>query len=181
MVRIGGALPELGRRFEQSSAGRATLSVVIVLVVGIGIVWNLPDSQLKRAIQPTLRPIASSAGLEQKWSMYAPEPISALESVQVRVRLADGPDRVWTWQRGDLVVGPFRWYHWQKLKEQLVRQPASRRGVARWAVRELTDPGDHPIHVQILLRTELLHPPGQPGPRTVSVKPLYDEALGRPK
>jgi len=181
MVRLGSALPEWGRRFEQSSTGRGVISVVIVLVVGIGIVWNLPDSQLKRAITPTLRPIASAAGLQQSWSMYAPEPISALESVQVRVRVADGPDRVWTWQRGDLVVGPFRWYHWQKLKEQLVRQPASRRGVARWAVRELTDPADRPTHVQMLLRTELLPPPGQEGPRKVTVKTLYDEALGRPQ
>jgi hypothetical protein len=174
-------LSELGQRFERSPAGRAAISVVIVLVVGIGVVWNLPDSGIKRALTPTLRPVASATGLEQSWRMYAPEPISALESMQVRVRMADGPDRVWAWQRGDRVIGPFQWYHWQKLKEQSVREPASRRGIARWVVRELTSPGDRPVHVQMLLRTELLPAPGRDGPRTVSVKSLYDEALaGRP-
>ena len=82
------------------------------------------------------------------------------------------------WQRVDLVIGPFSWYHWQKLKEQTIREPASRRGIARWVVRRLTDPGDRPVHVQMLLRTELLPPPGADGPRTVKIKSLYDEALG---
>jgi hypothetical protein len=113
--------------------------------------------------------------------MYAPEPISALESMQVRVRMADGPDRVWTWQRGDRVIGPFRWYHWQKLKERAIREPASRRGISHWVVRELTAAGERPVHVEMLFRKELLPAPGQDGPGTVTVESLYDEALtGRP-
>lgn len=177
MLRRGGAAG-LGRRFEQSSAGRAVISIAIVLIVGIGVVYNLPESQIKREIRPSLRPIASAAGLDQSWSMYAPEPISALENVQVRVRMAEGPDRVWEWQRGDRVIGPFSWYHWQKLKERVIREPGARRGLARWVVRQLTAPGDRPTHVLMLLRTELLPPPGTDSPNTVRVKPLFDEAIG---
>jgi hypothetical protein len=172
------SLGELGRRFEQSSAGRALISVVIVLIVGIGIVYNLPESQLKREIRPSLRPIATAVGLDQTWSMYAPEPISQLESVQVRVQMADGPDRVWTWGRSGRIIGPFSWYHWQKLKERVVREPAARRGLARWAIRELTDPGDRPTHVLMLLRTEQLPAPGAGAPGRVQVKPIFDEAIG---
>jgi hypothetical protein len=174
-------LSDLGRRFERSFAGEAVISGVVTLVVLIGVVWNLPDSGIKRSMTPTLRPIASAAGLEQSWRMYAPEPISGLEGMQVRVRMADGSERVWSWDRGDRVIGPFAWYHWQKLKEQAIREPGSRAGIAHWVVRELTTDAERPVRVQMFFRNELLPPPGNDGPKTVTMNTIYDEALnGRP-
>jgi hypothetical protein len=174
-------LSAAGQRFEQSRLGEAVISGVVTVVVLIGVLWNLPDSPIKRTLTPTLRPIATSIGLEQKWTMYAPEPISALEDMQVRVRMADGEERLWSWHRGDRLIGPFSWYHWQKLKEQVSREPQSRAGVARWAVREVTTPAERPVHVQMLLRNEPLPAPGTNSADTVTVAVLYDEALdGRP-
>lgn len=174
-------LSELGERFERSATGEALISAMVAVVVLIGVVWNLPDSHVKRTITPTLRPIASATGLQQNWTMYAPEPISSLEDMQVRVRMADGSERMWSWQRGDRLIGPFAWYHWQKLKEQAIRVPDSRAGIVHWVVRQLTTPAERPIHVQMLFRNELLPQPGKDGPRTVTVKNLYDEPLsGRP-
>jgi hypothetical protein len=170
-------LSELGERFERSAAGEALISAVVAVVVLIGVVWNLPDSHVKRTITPTLRPIAAATGLQQTWSMYAPEPISGLEDLQVRVRMSDGSERTWSWQRGDRLIGPFAWYHWQKLKEQAIRDPDSRAGIAHWVVRQLTTPAERPIRVLMLLRNELLPQPGKEGPRTVTVKSLYDEPL----
>jgi hypothetical protein len=113
--------------------------------------------------------------------MYAPEPISRLETVDVHVTMADGGDRVWTNQRGDRVIGPFAWYRWQKLKENAPREPDIRAGIANWVVRELTEPAEHAVRVQMILRTELLPPPGEVGPGTTTVETLYDETLsGRP-
>ncbi len=174
-------LSGLGQRFERSAVGEAIISGTVTLIVLIGVVWNLPDSPIKRTMAPTLRPIAAATGLQQNWQMYAPEPISRLEDMQVRVWMADGSERAWTWHRGDRVIGPFAWYHWQKLKEQAIRVPPSRPGIAHWVVRELTTPAERPVRVQILFRNQPLPAPGEDDPKTVTVETIYDEVLnGRP-
>ncbi|WP_139797966.1 hypothetical protein [Mycobacterium noviomagense] len=150
---------------------------MVVLVLVTGVVWSLPDAEVKRRLMPVLQPVASATGLEQNWRMYAPEPLRRLEYVEVRVTMADGAQRVWTNPRGDRVVGAFSWYRWQKAKENLVRQPASRIGLAHWVVHRLTGRGERPVRVQMTLRTELLPPPGADGPRTTGTEILYDETL----
>jgi hypothetical protein len=176
-----GNLSTIGQRLETSAIGEAVISALVCVVVLIGVVWNLPDSEVKRTLTPTLTPIAEATGLNQVWTMYAPEPISQLETVRVHVTMADGADRVWTIHKGDLVIGPFAWYRWQKLKEQTIRDRDSRAGIAHWVVRELTNPSEHPIRVQMAFRTEDLPPPGTDGPRTTHVETLYNEDLtGRP-
>lgn len=155
------------------------ISLVVALLILIGVAWNLPDSSLKRALVPTLRPVASATGMQSTWQMYAPDPISGLESVQVRVKMADGTQRVWTWQPGDKVLGPFTWYRWQKLKERVIREPSARPGLAHWVVRQVTSPAERPVHVAILFRNQQLPPPGGTG-RVIPVKveTLYSEVLG---
>jgi hypothetical protein len=170
-------LSTLGQRFEGSRAGEAAISVLVVVVLLIGVVWSLPDAELKRRVAPVLQPVASATGLEQDWRVYAPEPLRRLEFVEVRVIMADGDQRVWTNPRGDRVVGAFAWYRWQKLKENLVRQPAIRAGVAHWVVHRLTGPSERAVRVQMLLRTELLPAPGSGGPITRGQEILYDEIL----
>jgi hypothetical protein len=168
------------RRFEHTLVGEALISGLVMVVLLIGVTWNLPESELKRTLTPALKPIASAAGVEQSWRMYAPEPISQLEFVEVRVTLADGEDRIWVNPRGDRVISAFAWYRWQKLKESLPRDVHMRSGVAHWAVRKLTQASEQPVRVQIVMRTELLPPPGVDGPRTTAEEILYDERLGRP-
>jgi hypothetical protein len=150
---------------------------LVVVVLLIGVVWSLPDAELKRRVAPVLQPVASATGLEQDWRVYAPEPLRRLEFVEVRVIMADGDQRVWTNPRGDRVVGAFAWYRWQKLKENLVRQPAIRAGVAHWVVHRLTGRSEHAVRVQMLLRTELLAAPGSDGPTNRGQEILYDEIL----
>ena len=165
----------------RSVFAEAMISALVSVVLFIGVVWNLPESEVKRQLTPVLRPVASAAGLEQGWRMYAPEPIRRLEVIEVHVTMSDGNDRMWVNPSGDKVIGSFAWYHWQKLKECLPREPKIRAGVAHWVVRELTAPSEKPVRVQIIMRTELLPPPGADGPRTTAVETLYDENLeGRP-
>lgn len=175
--RAHDAISGFGQRFERSLPGEALISGLVFVLILIGVVWNLPDSHVKRALIPTLNPIAAASGLQQSWSMYAPEPVPALETVLVRVTMADDSERVWTWQRGDRIIGHLSWYRWHKLKEQSVRQPASRPGLARWVVGELTSPVEQPVRVQMIFRNEMLPLPGQDGPRTVTDETLFDETL----
>lgn len=148
-----------------------------MLVLLIAVVWSLPDAEIKRRLTPVLQPIASATGLEQDWRMYAPEPLRRIEALEVRVTMTDGVQRVWTDPRGDRVVGAFAWYHWQKLKENAVREPTVRVDLAHWVVRQLTGSSQHAARVQVVLRTELLSPPGTDNPRAVGEETLYDEDL----
>jgi hypothetical protein len=175
--RLSERLSAIGQRFEGSLVGQALISALVCVFVLVGVVWNMPDSEVKRTLTPTLQPIASAAALDQVWQMYAPDPISQLETVEVYVTMAGGADRMWTIHKGDLVVGPFAWYRWQKLKELTIRHDGLRAGLAHWVVRTLTNPSERPIRVHMVFRTEDLPAPGTDGPRTTTVETLYNEDL----
>jgi hypothetical protein len=170
-------LSTIGHRFERSLFDEAVISGMVVVVLITGVVWSLPDAEFKRRLTPVLQPIASAAGLEQSWRIFAPEPLRRLEFLEVHVTMADGVQRIWTNPRGDRVVGAFAWYRWQKVKENVVHHPASRVGVARWVVHQLTRHGERAARVQMILRSELLPAPGTDGPPTRGEEVLYDEKL----
>jgi hypothetical protein len=172
-----GRRPTLSERFEKSFAGEVLISALVTAALIIAVVWNLPDSEIKRSAKPALEPIATSSGLEQVWQMYAPDPVRRFEILEIHVTMADGSDRVWSFNEGDRVLGPFHWYHWQKLKEQAIRQPDIRPGLSMWAVRHLTVPGDHPVHVQMLFRSQDFAPPGKPTTSGFVTETLYEKRL----
>lgn len=153
------------------------ISALVGGVLLIGVVWNMPASPIQQTLLTPLRPIGLAAGLDQRWQMYAPDPVRRLETVEVRVTMADGGERIWTNPRGDLVVGPFTWYRWQKLKENLPREVRIRAGVAHWAVRELTEPGERATHVSMILTAQDLPAPGHDSTGEVTTETLYDEDL----
>lgn len=171
---------DLSKRFETSFLGEVVISVAVTAIVLIAVVWNLPDSEIRRSAMPTLTPLAATAGLEQIWSMYAPDPIRRTEILEVHVTMADGSDRVWTFQSGDYVGGPLFWYHWQKLKEQVIRQPDTRAGLADWVVHQQTGPDNHAVRVQVVFRAVDLVAPGQDTPPATSVETLYQRTLEGP-
>jgi hypothetical protein len=170
-------LSGIGQRFERSRVGELVISVMVVLMLTIGVVWSLPDAEIKRRLAPPLQPLAVAAGLEQDWRMYAPEPLARNEFVEVRVTMTDGRQRVWTTPDGDRVVGPFIWYHWQKLKENLVRMPEIRAGLAHWVIRRVTGRSERAARVRMTLRTESLPAPGTNGPGEAGEEILYDEIV----
>ena len=170
-------LSTIGQRFEGSPFGEAAISGLVVVVLLTGVVWSLPDAEVKRRLAPVLQPIASATGLEQSWRIYAPEPQRRQEFLEVRVTMANGVQRVWTNPRGDRVVAAFAWYHWQKVKENVVHDPASRVGVAHWIVHRLTGRSEQAVRVQMILRTESLPAPGTNGSPVLGEEILYDETL----
>jgi hypothetical protein len=162
---------------DRSPVGEGAISALIAVVLLIGVVWNMPDAAIKRALAPLLAPIAVSSGLEQYWTMYAPDPPQRLENLEVHVTMADGGDRVWTIQPHDRVVGVAVHHRWRKLKESLVAEPAIRPDLAHWVVRQLTGPSERPVRVNMILRTEVLPPPGVSGRGETRTETLYDEKL----
>lgn len=174
-------LSTIGPRLKGSQFAEAAISGVIAVVLLIGVVWSLPDAEVKRRLASVLRPVASATGLEQSWRMYAPEPQRRQEFLDVRVTMANGVERMWTNPRGDRVLGEFAWYRWQKVKENVVHDPASRVGVAHWVVHRLTGAGERAVRVQMILRTESLPAPGTHESPTGGEEILFDENFtGRP-
>src|SRR5258708_40035259 len=88
-----GRLSMLQQRFEESLLGEAAISGLVMVILLIAVVWNMPDSDIKRRMSPTLNPIATGFGLDQNWGVFAPEPIRRLETVDVPVTMATGATR----------------------------------------------------------------------------------------
>ena len=174
-------LSVLAHRFERTLAGEVLISAPVTAALVIGVVWNLPDSEIKRSAQPSLQPLAVASGADQIWRMYAPDPVRRIEILEIHVTMADGSDRVWSFNQGERVIGQFHWYRWQKLKEQAIREPGIRAGLAMWVVRHLTTPGEQPQRVRMIFRSEELLPPGKVGTPATENDTLHEKDLtGRP-
>src|SRR6476620_11193070 len=65
-----GKLVNLQQRFEESHVGKVVISAFVAVFVLIGVLWNVPDSPIRRSLMPVLTPDAAPAGLDQFWGMY---------------------------------------------------------------------------------------------------------------
>jgi hypothetical protein len=172
-------LSGLQQRYEASRAGKIVISVFVALFVLVGVVWNIPDSPIRRALMPAVEPVAAPVGLDQYWGMYG-APSKRVEGIEVQVKMADGRIRTWTMQPGSQGVG--WWDRWIMLRRAVMTDANVRPQVARWAVREVTEPSEHPVAVAVVLHTQTLSAPGEEseGGKSAS-KILYQEALAAPQ
>ena len=169
-------LTTLQQRFEESRTGKIVISIFVAVFVLVGVVWNIPDSPIRRGLLPAVEPVAAPAGLDQYWGMYG-TPSKRIEAVEVQVRMADGQTRVWTMQPGERGVG--WWDRWIMLRRAVMTDANVRPQIARWVVREVTEPDEHPVAVAVVLRTQNLSQPGDEdaaGGKSAA-KVLYQEAL----
>ena len=155
------------------------VGALVALIVLIAVVSNLPaGSALKQSLEPVLTPIAMATGLEQYWSMYAPNPPQRLEELEVHVMMADGADRVWTLPLDqDPVVGVAVSHRWRKLRETLYGDARSRPALAHWVIDQLSGPSQRAVGVQIIVHTETLPAPGHGGRGNTGTEILYQEDL----
>lgn len=183
---LGSRLRELStlqQRFEESSAGKAVISGLILVIVLAGVVWNLPDAPIKRLLSPVAKPIAVPAGLDQGWAMYAPNPSTRIDTIEVQVTMADGANRVWTMQPGAAGISDFGWDRWMVMRYSAALDANVRPDLARWVARQVTGPGERAESVTMTLRTETLQAPDEPaagsGRRASAAKVLYQENLAQ--
>ena len=88
-------------RLESSRAGRAAISVFIVVTVVSVVVWNLPPSEIKNEALAFTGPYVRATGLNQNWGVFAPDPRRHTLELYARVRYADGSEEVVALPRGD--------------------------------------------------------------------------------
>ena len=165
----------LQQRFEESRVGKIVISIFVALFVLVGIVWNLPESPIQRGLVTVMAPVAAPVGLDQNWAMYAWQK-KRVDTIEVHVRLASGETRVWTLQPGERGVG--WWDRWIMMRTYTMADASFRPQLARWVVREVTEPADHPVAVAVVLRSQNLSKPGEDdGEGKSATKVLYQETL----
>ncbi|HSV66645.1 MAG TPA: hypothetical protein VLJ59_12150 [Mycobacteriales bacterium] len=178
--RLSQRLTVAGEEVERTSLGQGLISALILIILITGVVWNLPDSAVKRQVSPVITPIGFAIGVGQSWGVFAPNPPRQQEYVDVVVTLREGREAVWTIPHGDPVFGYYVAERWHKLKEYVVRTQPVRRPFARWVTGLLAGPDGGATRVRIVLRTELLPAPGSTAAATTETTILYDERLPRP-
>ena len=153
------------------------ISALVILMVGVGVAWNLPDSPIKRTLTPIVGPVGSAVHINQIWALFAPTVSTRTETVEVHVTMADGVVRVWAPRADDRAIGGFASAHWMRLLNFAVKKPEIRADIARWAAREVTGPSERAVAVEMVLRVQNLPPPGQGGQGAIATKTLYQEDL----
>ncbi|MBJ8346151.1 hypothetical protein [Antrihabitans sp. YC2-6] len=170
-------------RFERTGFGKFVISFVAVAIILIGLTWSIPNSPIKQWAIPFVRPVAIAGGLDQSWSVFAPDPPRSLNTFEVHVLMADQTMRPWNVPRGNPIWGHYDWYRFQKLKEWILTPNSgiNMGDFIHWVVREVTYPGESPVLVELVSKVESLPPPGTDVAPTEEFHVLYQEILaGRP-
>lgn len=141
------------------------VSVLLIIVLAAVVVWNLPDSGLRRSIIPVVTPLMRATGLNQSWTVFAPDPPRLSLEVVARIDYSDGTSAQWRPPEGGTLVGPYRTYRWRKWAG-LARLDTNRKlwgSTATWVAENLDHRGRTPIHVHLVRRWRELPPPGSRG------------------
>lgn len=109
----------MGERFEASTAGRLLLTVVMAVLAAAVVLWNLPPARPREAVRPFSAHVLLPLGLDQDWSLFAPEPRAFSVGVYARVTYADGSVRTRVPPHNGHLLAPYRTYRWQKYVERL--------------------------------------------------------------
>jgi hypothetical protein len=146
---------EAQERLESTRGGRLVLSVGIAALLALIVVANLPASPLRRAAEPLASHTLAAIGVEQQWTMFAPDPRAVSIGLEARVLFRDGSTTTWRPPAGGALVGAYWDYHWSKLVEhatfdQGVDADAVRSGLARFAAREVAAPGREPAETRLV-------------------------------
>jgi hypothetical protein len=140
-------------RLERTDIGRVVISAFLVLTLVSLIALNLPwqyDSKLKRELRRVAWPYSKATGVQQTWSVFAPNPRASTLRFSARVRFADGSHVDWRPDYGDPYIGEFAGEHWLKWVEASTQPGYGAfigRSAATWLARRFSTPRRRPVEV----------------------------------
>jgi len=152
----------MGERFEASALGRVLISAFVIATLLALVVWNMPDSELRREGLHAARPYVNALGLDQNWGVFAPNPRRQTIALEATLTYATGTTRTWHLPSGGDLVGAYWDYHWLKWAEWTVdgRYPELAEATAEFIVRRDVAAGRHPVRIELVRRWRDLPPPG---------------------
>lgn len=168
----------LQKRFEESNLGEIVISGFVILFILTGIVSNMPYSSIGRGLWPIIEPLALSTGLSQTWTMYAPEPPTQIDTLEVRAYMADGSERVWVSEPPGFGMNfLFAYPRWRNLSFAVIRSADLHPGYVHWAVGKLINSSERVVRAELIEKDEYMLPPGVQGQGDVTYTTLYAEDI----
>jgi hypothetical protein len=171
------SLTGLQERFEASELGRAVISGLVVVILVVIVAANLPASELQRQVTRIAEPVIRAVGINQVWSVFAPEPRSIVVYLEALVDYDDGTTGVWRPPDGPPFPDSYRDVRWIRLV-QSVTDPATQGLLApiltNWLRRELTTEKRAPVRITLVERRyRLLEPEKTPSRTPTRTRPLF--------
>jgi hypothetical protein len=152
----------LQERVERSAFGRALISAFLLVTLISIVIANFPRSTLRRDVLRVSAPYLNATGLDQGWSLFAPNPRRQSIALYARVQFANGAAQTWGVPHGDPLTGNYWDSHWQKWVVFVVngRHRDLWKPAAEFIARDLARPGRRPVRVTLIRQTSLNYPPG---------------------
>ena len=153
-------------RAEAGPAGRALVSGFLLVTLVALVALNLPESDLRTRLGSVARPYSQAFGIDQSWSLFAPNPRSAIVEARARVVFADGTAAEWAGVApGGPVLDQYVTHRWQKWSEWVTqeRYAVLWRPAAEWVARRYTQAGRRPVRVELVRCTRKIPAPGSEG------------------
>ena len=156
----------LQERIESSELGRIAISAFLVLTLVVIFALNLPwqhQFELKRQLYKVALPYSKATGIQQAWSVFAPD--SRYQSIEVRGRItyADGSVAIWRLPSSDRYVGDVRNTRWKKWMEIIYADEQGAvvsSSTALWLARRYARGGRRPVEVAFVRRWKDVSPLG---------------------
>jgi hypothetical protein len=154
--------PALQQRIEQTRLGRLLITVFLLVTLAGTFVVNLPRSTLRADALNVGGRYLNLTGLDQSWSLFAPDPRRRSIAIEARVQYVNGTTDTWRLPHGSALIGSYWDYHWQKWLEFVLdaHHPGLWRPAALFIARERTRAGRRPVRVTLIRVTSLNEPPG---------------------
>lgn len=156
----------LQERFESSKLGRLLISAFLVPTLIFVAATNLPQSSLRHDVLKAGTPFLNATGLDQVWSVFAPDPRRVGLDLEAHIDYQDGTTSTWRWPHGGGLVDQYWDYRWQKWLENVIldaRADQLWRPAATYIARHGAKPGSPPTRVTLVRRWYRLYPPGSRG------------------
>ena len=155
-------------RIEASDLGRAVISAFLIVTLVSVIAVNMPgESRMRANLLKVTQPFVNASGLDQTWSVFAPNPRQTSAGLIGHVTYADGTDGEWRPPKADPFVGQYWDYRWRKWYENVILEARSKetwKPAAAFIARQERNRGRKPVEVTLVKRESSLRPPDTPGP-----------------
>jgi hypothetical protein len=169
---------------------RLLLSALLAFHIVATLAWLLPGSALRGDLQPVTDRYIGYSGLWQNWGMFAPEPSNRNLYIHAVVTYADGSEQQWSFPRMNQLdfFNRYRLERFRKYEEyaHLDSYAGIWPDLARWIARQNNrDPGNPPVHVQLIRSWWLVPPPpangdiGHDPPHDWNHYPFFDMPIAR--
>jgi hypothetical protein len=155
---------QVQERLESSDVGRSAISGFLLITLVVIVALILPyTSTLRRTLMPLTEPYRAITGLEQTWSVFAPDARRDVIDWYATVEMEDGSVDIWRIPDGGPLLGSFRVNRWRKWME-VVTVDAYRgllfETTARFVARQVPGGPDGAVRTTFVRRSASLPPPG---------------------